>query len=201
MAIFLVLRPNPTRIAALELDALISATHAGEVEVTDHPVEDGSNPADHKREKPETLTIEGIVSNIPLTQSARDDYDAGTNRAQSAYDQLRAIKAGADLIDVVTPRRSYSNMVLTSLSVPEDAKLGDALSFTASFKQVRVVTSQTVQVPTRLPAAKKKVKGGKKTGSPADDATKRKSLAAQGWDSDTVKKARDVLGGLLGAFK
>jgi hypothetical protein len=172
-------KPPQTSLASpsagtLVLDAMPTATHAGEVEVTDHPVEQGANVVDHKREKPETLTLEGFVSNMPFGQAGQDAFESGIDLAQTAYQQLLAIKAGVDLLTIVTPLRTYASMVMTSLNVPESAQLGGSLSFTASFKQVRVVTSQTVQVPTVL-AGKSKDKGGKQGPKPTDPATKEKS--------------------------
>lgn len=57
---------NPTSIDSLILDCSITESHTGEVEVTDHPVEEGFNVSDHARPKPNTLTITGMISNTPI---------------------------------------------------------------------------------------------------------------------------------------
>lgn len=49
----------------LTLDASVHETHAATSTVTDHPVERGSNVADHIRPDPDQLTIEGHISNTP----------------------------------------------------------------------------------------------------------------------------------------
>ena len=166
MALTLLYRPTLARIGALELDASISETHTAEVEVTEHPIEKGANISDHVRAKPENLSIEGVVSNTPVNraQNARavksqgkllqttSDVDAIQGHpgvAESAYDQLRALKDSGQLITVVTKLRTYRNMVLRSLSIPRSAKIGDMLQFTAQFIQVNLVENGTVILPTR----------------------------------------------------
>jgi len=49
----------------LTLDASVREVHTGSSTVTDHPVERGSNVADHIRPDPDQLTIEGVISNTP----------------------------------------------------------------------------------------------------------------------------------------
>lgn len=49
----------------LTLDATVRESHVGESTVTDHPVERGSNVADHIRPDPDTLTMDAQISNTP----------------------------------------------------------------------------------------------------------------------------------------
>jgi hypothetical protein len=50
----------------LTFDATISEAHDREADVTDYPVEEGANVADHVRPRPKTLTLETFVSNEPI---------------------------------------------------------------------------------------------------------------------------------------
>lgn len=58
-------KPTRSRIWSIDLDVSVSEQHQGDVDVTDHPVEKGFNVTDHVRAKPETITIDGFVSNTP----------------------------------------------------------------------------------------------------------------------------------------
>jgi len=49
----------------LTLDASVREVHTATSTVTDHAVERGSNVADHIRPDPDSLTIEGVISNTP----------------------------------------------------------------------------------------------------------------------------------------
>src|SRR5687767_8934803 len=97
------------KIDTIELDASISEQHTGEVEVTDHPVEKGANVADHARPKPNMLTIDGMISNTPLsraqqtriiesggvtleTTALRDAPAYSPGRAEEQYQKLIALK-------------------------------------------------------------------------------------------------------------
>lgn len=183
MALTLLYKPTLVRIDSIELDASISESHVGEVEVTEHPVEQGANVTDHVRPKPDTLTIEGFVSNTPLnraqnkravesqgfrlsTTSERDVIVGQPGNAETAYTKLRELKDSGTLITVTTKLRTYDNMVIKSLSVPRDAKVGDALKFSATFQRITIVQNKTVFLPIRQSNHKPLTKKGKKPSKP-----------------------------------
>lgn len=166
------------QIDDLDLDCSLSERHAGDVEVTDHPVEQGANIADHARAKPEVITIEGMVTNSPLIDGSLIDTAAAVTRAGAALDKLRKLKDTGTLVTVFTSIRQYENMVITSLEVPRDVKTGNVLRFTATLKQVRVVQNKTVAIKTNLSAAKSKQNLGKKQPTKADDSTSQSVLKA-----------------------
>lgn len=191
----LIYRNGPTKIDDLELDVTRSEQHAGEVEVTEHPVEEGFNVTDHARPKPDTLTLDCIVSNTPLnrTQKKRvvkafgqafetttlaDQKQGVAGYAEAAYQKLLQLKNAGDLIRVITQIRTYSSMIISNLSVPRDNKTGDALAFTIAFRQVRVVRNKsTRKVVAKEPKAQPRTKTGKQTPKTTDEATKKKSIA------------------------
>lgn len=49
----------------MELDASVHEQHDETATITDHPVERGSNVADHLRPDPKSISIEGVISNTP----------------------------------------------------------------------------------------------------------------------------------------
>lgn len=50
----------------VQFDVVTHESHEGSVTITEHPVEDGPDVADHARPQGEILTVEGFVSNSPL---------------------------------------------------------------------------------------------------------------------------------------
>jgi hypothetical protein len=58
------------------------------------------------------------------------------------------MKSARAALSVFGPWRSYDSMVMTRLEYTRDAKTGDAVRFSATFEQVRFVTSQTVKLQT-----------------------------------------------------
>lgn len=181
-------------IGNVTLDASVNEVHSAEVEVTDHPVEKGANVSDHKRSKPETIQIEGVISNTPIPKpddqlttrqtgsisfSSRGEMDVSL--VTNAWDALRKIKDGDELVQVITSLRIYDNMAITSLSAPRDARTGQVLRFTAQLKQIKIVNSQTVAVSD----TKKNVSLGKKAATPTPAAEANKTTLKQLADTGT----------------
>lgn len=190
MAVSLVFQTTPAQIDSITLDASVNEGHSGEVEVTEHQVETGAAISDHARPKAETLSITGIVSNSPIgeVQSRRvaesggvdpatgEPRNAQVGYAEEAYRALRAIKDEGRLVTIVTSLRTYDNMIMTALSVPRDRGVGDALNFTASFKQIRLVTSKrTTVVVAHEPKANPKKTLGKFSATATGSADENKS--------------------------
>lgn len=190
----LVFKNGHTKIDSLELDVTISESHTGEVEITEHPVEEGFSVADHARPKQNNLTLTGLVSNTPIsadqkkrtvevsgikleTTALKDQIQGVAGYAENAETVLRNLKDTGKVITVYTHIRTYQNMILASLSIPRDGRTGDALQFTATFRQIRIVKNKTTKkVVAKEPKAQPKANAGKQTPKDAGD-TKKKSIA------------------------
>ena len=199
----LVFQRTRAKIGSIELDVSIAESHASANEVTDHPVEEGTNVVDHIRPKPDILKIEGLVSNTPLPaaeataalQSSRGySFQSRTQvdlaRAGTAYEDLLSLSANGTLVTVVTGLRTYESMAIESLDVPRDAKTGQTLRFSCVLKHVRLAVVQTVKViPTAL---KPKGKVSTKTVEPESRAsTLRKGSRLLG--DKPLNYARDLM--------
>ena len=173
------------------IDATISEEHTIAVETTDHPVERGYNVTDHRRVRPRVIKLTGIMTNYPvkLFASAGGAKDYVTN----SWDMFKKWRDRGDLVTVATSLETYENMLITDVSVPRDSKRGNALEFTVTAKELRIVASEEVPAPeidtkaadTPKPASKNL---GTKTPA-APEASTLKSAAAEAADKglDTVK--------------
>jgi hypothetical protein len=154
----------------LVLDVSESENHAGDVDATDHPVEQGANITDHLRPKPRTLSITGMVSNAPIVDNS--DGNAGPfnlgepGPAEDAYNALEARRVAGKLHTVNTKLNSYQNMALMSVSEPRTAQTGDVLEFTLQFKEILIAFNQTIVVQTATPQGQPKKAVGKKVAAP-----------------------------------
>ncbi len=63
-------QPKKAQISCLQLDASLSETHERSSIITDHEIEDGSDISDNIRLNPEKVTINGLVSNAPVSDVA-----------------------------------------------------------------------------------------------------------------------------------
>lgn len=157
----------PLIIDGYEIDVAESEEHTFENDVTEHPVESGADITDHVRARAIVVTVEGIVSDTPLEALARrrnELVEIGgetfAKPSEEAFARLLEINDSREPITIETSLKTYSDMVLQSLSAPRNAGTGEALRFSATFKQVRLVTSERTTVLVSVPRGKKKINRG-----------------------------------------
>jgi hypothetical protein len=156
-------------IDGFEIDVEVTSEPEYDSIITTHPIEAGSAVADHIRNEPVRITIEGLVSNHPIGGIAdrRGERDANGMLLFPPVDDaiawILAIRARRQPVSITTRRRVYENMGLQSFRPPDGAEYGDALKFTATFVQLSVVTNERTVVPVaRKSGAAKKVDRGNK---------------------------------------
>jgi hypothetical protein len=106
-----------------------------------------------------------VITNTPAEATAVVATIEGTDPVGDAYRRLLEDLKGKRLITVITTLRTYNDIVLEECNVDRNAQRGNALFFTASGRQVRKVTAQTVDVP--APVQTTKAAGKKPTKPPA----------------------------------
>lgn len=131
------------------LDLVETEEHSMTSEITEHPVEDGSDISDNIRIKPRELTLtNAIVSNTPIGTVATDDTrilgETLPPPAMDAYRRLEQIWLARSTVTVVTNLKKYESMALETLTIPQEAKNAGGLVFTAHFKEVRIVRNKRV---------------------------------------------------------
>jgi len=196
---------KPGQIGEIVLDATISENHNYENIVTNHPLEDGSEIADHIISRPERLTMTGFITNSPvnfLGVASNLIRGIGRNRTEVAFDELLAISQGKldpitgvrerELITIVSTLKVYTEMVMLSITFPRDRTSGDSLRFTAEFQKLTKVTSETVVVPNlKAPAANK----GVPTQSNGKQTVKTPTSETQSTSTSLLKRAKNILTG------
>jgi hypothetical protein len=140
--------PIRVELDGLKFDATPEQEYSAEVSTTDDPVEQGADVTDHARAKPTQWSGTAIVSNLPIDKLDRDtrgNFEAGSSGgyARDFFEKLVKMKDDRKLHTLITPLRIYTNMMITSLSSPTTAKLGDAIQFKIALKEIRLVQSGT----------------------------------------------------------
>lgn len=150
------------------VDAAVRETHQYPSEVTSHPVEDEADFTDHVLNRPTTLIVEGIVSDTPIgvVASLRGD---GALPSDDALAKLLEIRGRREPIRIVSSLGIHDNMVMQSLVIPRTAATGDALRFTATFRQIQLVTNERTTVPVDPPRAAREVRRGSKASKSEKD--------------------------------
>lgn len=162
--------------------------HSDELEITDHPIEQGAKVSDHAYKRPAELTlkvgwsnspmdggllsgVKGLVNTVGIATGGLASNILGTSSNQVAeiYQQLLKLQESREPFEVFTGKRFYENMLVKSLVVTTDKQSEHILSVTAQLKQV-VRVKTTLLVYKQAPIENQK--DGKTTASPANSGTK-----------------------------
>ncbi len=129
------------KIHNITLDAELTENHNFASQVTRYPVENGADISDHISIEPESVSIEGIITDSPIGGGNAE------GRYLKTFDDLEQLWRKQDVVDVVTHLKVYQDMAIRSLSIPRDNKTGQALRFTADLQKVVKANRQEVMIP------------------------------------------------------
>lgn len=123
-------------------------THVDELEVTEHPVEQGASVTDHAFKKPSQLTLRyswsaspspqpGLAGLIPtiLPQQPQNIVDI--------YNKFLTMQVNRVLLDVYTGKRAYRNMLLVHIEHDESLQWGNSLPLTLQLQELLLVSTTT----------------------------------------------------------
>ncbi len=165
-------KPNKVSFVMIDdylIDVTINEDHRFESEITEYPVESGSSVSDNIRPKPLVVTMEGLVSNTPLADMAKNRgiippaeaalsalgsagagalrrASSGVKTSEEAYAHFLKIWDRREPVTIRTSLGTFENMALESLSFPRTGGEHDGLRFSASFKQIKIVSNKRVKV-------------------------------------------------------
>lgn len=166
------------KIDGYEIDAALKEEHAREAIVTEYPIEEGSDVTDHVLPKPKRYSLDGVVSDTPMggMREIRANQGAfvegettfGVKPSDDALAKLEEIFENRKAVTIETELKTYENMFMESLSVPRDKETGEALRFSAKFKQGKFIKNERTTVRVAVPRAAKKVNRGNKPAKPKE---------------------------------
>lgn len=132
-----VFRPR-RRIADFDAYLCIDETGSDDLELTEHPVQQGAAITDHAFVKPAQLAI----------RAQFNEFDSGMP-LDELYRRLLELQSSRIPFDVVTGKRLYKNMLFKSLSVTTDQYTSNVLSITAQLQEIIIVSVEVTTVPPR----------------------------------------------------
>lgn len=144
----------PKTIGPVKIGCTFEEAHQDELQITEHPVEKGAQINDHAFKLQPEVTIQCGWSNADLSAligTLESIFTGGglpsADYISTVYSQLLALQETRQPFDVVTSMRMYRDMLFKSLRVVKDQKTGEALSVTATLKQIRIVQTQATRLP------------------------------------------------------
>jgi len=134
-------------IGGFVIDVFKEEKYNFSAEVTDVTLEDGSTASDHVVNMPGEIQISAFIGSAEFVvfdgpQEAGDQKQ----RIRAAYYELLRLKTEGKPLTVVTGLASFPNMVITAFEISRDVETGADLPFDMTFKEIRVVKSETVAI-------------------------------------------------------
>ena len=166
-------------------DFVFSAEHKMNLKPTEHPVQSGSSITDHSIMQPDEVILE-----IGMSDTASG---AGSNYSVNGYQMLRAIMQKREPLTLTTRLNTYRDMLITSISAPDDVSTMFALKASIYLQQIKIATVATVTVQQKVSSSKPSTPGGGSSSPPPDPVKtpdkedKKKSVLKQ--IADKVAKA------------
>ena len=114
----------------------IDESATDELEITQHPVQDGAQITDHAYKKPVTLSV-SVQYSDNLTGVPIDEQ----------YRRLLELQNTRNPIDVVTSKRIYRNMLVRSVGETTDKNNDKILNLSIDLQEVILVSVSTVKIP------------------------------------------------------
>lgn len=132
------------------VDLSIKEEHKRQNDISNFPMESGSSFSDHVIKKPQTCTIDGLVSDSPIgTMELLRDLEgenAGLKPSEETRAKLEELDDSKRAVTIVSSLKVYENMILESLDIPKDKDHEGGLWFTAVFKQAKIIKNQVTRV-------------------------------------------------------
>lgn len=139
------------KIGYLVPDVVISENHTDTLMLTSHPVEACTdcpgNISDHAWMEPATLTMEIAFSDggslLDIWDTRQIGLGVGSNGRES-YKKLLELQKSRSLLEVVTGKRSYSNMLISKISVTTNVNSENALRATLTLTEVIISNTRVI---------------------------------------------------------
>lgn len=131
--------------------------------ITKQPVQQGASIADHAYKEPTTFSTTIYFKDNPAKSLSK------------IYQDLLDLQVSRIPFDIVTPKRIYKSMLISSLGNTTDKSTENVLKITASFQEVILVSVSTTTVPRQKQKAPKVTAKTQQAG--------KKSAALTGFDA------------------
>lgn len=133
-------------------DVTIEETHTDKLTTTKHPVERGAAVTDHAYKEPSlvTMRVAWSDSNTLIRSVVSGSLFSGTiNSANDLYKQMLDLQTSDQRFDLVTGKRTYSDMLLLQVRNTTDPSSENSLHLELEMEQQLVVqTSEVTLVQT-----------------------------------------------------
>ncbi|EFE7959448.1 phage baseplate protein [Escherichia coli] len=144
-----IFRLQSRKIGIFVPDVVVSEKHVDALEITEHPVEFGAAINDHAYKRASEVTMEcgfaGGGSVLDLINLSSIGLRVGES-PREIYQQLLDLQQSREPFDVVTGKRTYSNMLIRAIEVTTDRTSENVLSCVLTLREVIMSDTQSITV-------------------------------------------------------
>ncbi|CCS30257.1 phage baseplate protein [Salmonella enterica] len=142
------------KIGIMVPSVVVSEKHSDTLEITEHPVEKPTSSgagfvADHAYRRPSEVVMEvgfaGGGSLLDLLDTSSIGISLGMS-PKEVYSSFLEMQRNRELLDVITGKRQYSNMLLRTIEVTTDKTTENVLSAVLTLRELILTSTTTVQV-------------------------------------------------------
>lgn len=142
------------KIGIMVPSVVVSEKHSDTLEITEHPVEKPTSSgagfvADHAYRRPSEVVMEVGFSGGGSLLDLLDTSNIGISLGMSpkeVYASFLEMQRNRELLDVITGKRQYSNMLLRTIEVTTDKTTENVLSAVLTLRELILTSTTTVQV-------------------------------------------------------
>ncbi|MCR6026757.1 hypothetical protein HLI26_07145 [Salmonella enterica subsp. enterica] len=142
------------KIGIMVPSVVVSEKHSDTLEITEHPVEKPTSSgagfvADHAYRRPSEVVMEvgfaGGGSLLDLLDTSSIGISLGMS-PKEVYASFLEMQRNRELLDVITGKRQYSNMLLRTIEVTTDKTTENVLSAVLTLRELILTSTHAVKV-------------------------------------------------------
>ena len=145
---------RPRNIAGFVANVTLDEHHHDTLTITRHPVAQGSTVSDHAFKEPATVTIRCGWTNSGGLNTLFDP-----NYVQRIYQQFLKLQSDRVLFDVVTGKRTYTNMLIHRLMTATSQDTEESLILTVECQELILAATSVVVAPSSASMASPQITG------------------------------------------
>lgn len=140
---------QPARMTGpIQMQVVIDERTTDTLTITKQPVQQGASITDHSYLEPTVFTSTAYFKdNSQNLIGEINSFNSPQTGLAKIYQTLLDLQSSRTPFNIVTPKRVYNNMLMSTLSQTTDKNTENCLSVTMSFQQVIIVSVSTTNVP------------------------------------------------------
>lgn len=124
---------------SIKVQVILNENTSDVLTITKQPVQQGASITDHAFKEPTTLSMSMLFSTGGLIFGSGESLD-------ETYTNLIELQNSRTPIDIITPKRFYQNMLISSIGNTTDKLTENCLAINITFQQIIIVETSVVTV-------------------------------------------------------